>query len=811
MKYIVIGGVAGGATVAARLRRMDEQAEIILLERGAYVSYANCGLPYYIGREISERDHLFVQTVKGFQDRFAIDIRVRQEAVEILRDQKVVRIKNLETGAEYIESYDKLVLSPGAAPIRPNLEGINLPNIFTLRNVPDTDAIKNYITANRPRRAVVVGGGFIGLEMAENLHRQGLEVHVVEMGRQVMAPIDYSMASIVHHHMVEQGIHLHLERGVTRFVSSASGALEVVLSDEQKIETDMVILSIGVRPETTLAKDSGLAIGALGGISVNEYMQTSDPDIYALGDAVEVVHGVTGKPALIPLAGPANKQGRIVADNIVYGNVSVYSGTIGTSIAQVFDLTVAAAGANSKLLDREKISYLSSFTHSQSHAGYYPGAVSMSVKILFSPENGRLLGAQIVGFDGVDKRIEMLAQVIQNQGTVTDLMELEHAYAPPYSSAKDPVNMAGFVADNILKKRVETILWSDVPSLPADAVKIDVRTPAEYELGTIPGFVNIPVDELRGRLAELPKDRLIVVTCAIGLRGYLAYRILKQHGFTNVKNLSGGYKTWSAATMPVGQPDASCDSCCGDEPCSTKNIVEVNACGLMCPGPIMKLKSTYEQLDNDAMLCITATDQAFAKDVKSWCKMTGADLVSLDKQSGQVKALVRKQQPKASAPAQQGGAENKTIVVFSDDLDKALASFVIANGAASTGKKVSMFFTFWGLNIIKKSQKPAVEKDIWGRMFSWMLPSDSKALKLSQMNMMGIGSKMMRFLMKKKKIDSLESLIAQAREQGVEFIACTMSMDVMGVKKEELLDDVTLGGVATYLERTEEANLNLFI
>ena len=811
MKYIVIGGVAGGATVAARLRRMDEQAEIILLERGAYVSYANCGLPYYIGGEISERDHLFVQTVKGFQDRFAIDIRVRQEAVEILREQKAVRIKNLETGAEYTESYDKLVLSPGAAPIRPNLEGINLPNIFTLRNVPDTDAIKNYITANRPRRAVVVGGGFIGLEMAENLHRQGLEVHVVEMGRQVMAPIDYSMASIVHHHMVEQGIHLHLERGVTRFASSVSGALEVVLSDEQKIETDMVILSIGVRPETTLAKDSGLAIGALGGISVNEYMQTSDPDIYALGDAVEVVHGVTGKPALIPLAGPANKQGRIVADNIVYGNVSVYSGTIGTSIAQVFDLTVAAAGANSKLLDREKIPYLSSFTHSQSHAGYYPGALSMSVKILFSPENGRLLGAQIVGFDGVDKRIEMLAQVIQNQGTVADLMELEHAYAPPYSSAKDPVNMAGFVADNILKKRVETILWSDVASLPADAVKIDVRTPAEYELGTIPGFVNIPVDELRGRLAELPKDRLIVVTCAIGLRGYLAYRILKQHGFTHVKNLSGGYKTWSAATMPVGQPDASCDSCCGDEPCSTKNIVEVNACGLMCPGPIMKLKSTYEQLDNDAMLCITATDQAFAKDVKSWCKMTGADLVSLDKQAGQVKALVRKQQPKACAPAQQGGAENKTIVVFSDDLDKALASFVIANGAASTGKKVSMFFTFWGLNVIKKSQKPAVEKDIWGRMFSWMLPADSKALKLSQMNMMGIGSKMMRFLMKKKKIDSLESLIAQAREQGVEFIACTMSMDVMGVKKEELLDDVTLGGVATYLERTEEANLNLFI
>lgn len=812
MKYVIVGGVAGGATVAARLRRLDEKAEIILVERGSYVSYANCGLPYYIGGEITERNNLFVQTVEGFEKRFQIDIRVEQEVTAILKSEKKVRIRKLHNGEEYLENYDKLVLSPGTAPVRPNLEGINLPNIYTLRNVPDTDAIKQMLMVHKPRRAVVVGGGFIGLEMAENLHRQNLQVSVVEMGRQVMAPIDFSMASIVHHHLAEKGVRLYLEKGVSKFLAGEHGAVDVVLTDGQHVSADLVILSIGVRPEVNLAKDAGLEIGSLGGIAVNGYMQTSDSDIYALGDAVEVLNKVTGKPALIPLAGPANKQGRIVADNIVLGNKTVYDGSIGTSIAKVFDLTVAATGASTKLLDREKISYLSSFTHSQSHAGYYPGAVSMSVKIIFSPDKGTLLGAQIVGYDGVDKRIEMLSQVIQNKGTVYDLMTLEHAYAPPYSSAKDPVNMAGFVADNILSGRVETVLWSDIDSLPADAVKIDVRTEAEFELGSIPGFANIPLDDLRNRMNELPKDRMIVVTCAIGLRGYLAYRILKQHGFASVRNLSGGYKTWCMAAQPVAvcHEDSLCDTGCTCDADLSSEYIEVNACGLMCPGPIMKLKTTYAEMEENKVLRITATDQAFAKDVKSWCNMTGAQLLSLQNHGGQVQALVRKQSPEPCT-VRRNDAGNKTIVVFSDDLDKALASFVIANGAAASGKKVSLFFTFWGLNVIKKKQKPAVEKDIWGRMFSRMLPSDSTSLKLSQMNMFGLGSKMMRFLMNRKKIDSLESLIRQAREQGVEFIACTMSMDVMGVKKEELLDDVTLGGVATYLERTEDSNLNLFI
>lgn len=814
MNYLIIGGVAGGATVAARLRRMDEKANIILFERGKYVSYANCGLPYYIGDTINNREKLFVQTAKGFTDRFRIDIRTEQEVTAIRPDKKEVEIKNLSTGETYTETYDKLVLSPGAEPLRPGIEGIGSKKIFTLRNVPDTDTIKNYVNTENPKRAIVVGGGFIGLEMAENLHDLGIQVDVVEMANQVMAPLDFSMAAIVHRQLTDKGVGLHLEDGVSRF-EEKDGGVTVHLRSGKQIATDMVLLNIGVRPETKLAKDAGLAIGERGGITVNDYMQTSDADIYALGDAVEVRHLVTGQPALIPLAGPANKQGRIVADNIVFGNKEKYPGSIGTSIAKVFDLTVATAGANAKLLQRNNIPYISSYTHGASHAGYYPGAVPLSIKILFAPENGKLLGAQIVGFNGVDKRIEMLAQVIQRGGTVHDLTELEHAYAPPYSSAKDPVNMAGFVAENILNKKSRIIQWRELAELPADTIRIDVRTHDEYKLGTIPGFINIPVDELREHLDELPKEKPIVVTCAVGLRGYLAYRILVQNGFKHVRNLSGGYKTWSVATAPIKEivshkPEIP-ESTSYENSDSQINLLKVDACGLMCPGPVMQLKKNYKALKIGEQLQITATDQAFGKDVTSWCKMTGAELVALENKNGVVAATIRKQEKTASCEISRNNADNKTLIVFSDDLDKALASFVIANGAASTGKKVTMFFTFWGLNVIKKQHKPTVTKDIFGKMFGWMLPTHSGKLKLSKMNMGGAGSWMMRLIMKRKRIDSLESLIQQAIDNGVEMIACTMSMDVMGVQKEELMDNVTLGGVASYLERAEEANVNLFI
>lgn len=812
MNYLIIGGVAGGATVAARLRRMDEKANIVLFERGKYVSYANCGLPYYIGDTINNREKLFVQTVKGFTDRFRIDIRTEQEVTAIHPDKKEVEVKNLSTGEIYTETYDKLVLSPGAEPLRPGIEGIGSKKIFTLRNVPDTDTIKNYINIEKPKRAIVVGGGFIGLEMAENLHDLGIQVDVVEMANQVMAPLDFSMAAIVHQQLTDKGVGLHLEDGVSRF-EEKDGGVTVHLRSGKQIATDMVLLSIGVRPETKLAKEAGLAIGERGGIAVNDYMQTSDADIYALGDATEVKNLVTGQPSLIPLAGPANKQGRIVADNIIFGNKKKYAGSIGTSIAKVFDLTVAATGANAKLLQRNNIPYTSSYTHGASNAGYYPGAVPMSIKILFDPENGKLLGAQIVGFNGVDKRIEMLEQVIQRGGTIYDLTELEHAYAPPYSSAKDPVNMAGFVAENILKGKSKIIQWRELAELPADTIRIDVRTRDEHKLGSIPGFINIPVDELREHLDELPKDKLIVVSCAVGLRGYLAYRILVQNGFKNVRNLSGGYKTWSVATAPVKEvapcnPGSSEGANCE---CSAIPTLKVDACGLMCPGPVMQLKKNYETLKTGEQLQITATDQAFGKDVASWCKVTGAELVALENKNGVVAATIRKQEKTALHASVQNNADNKTLIVFSDDLDKALASFVIANGAASTGKKVTMFFTFWGLNVIKKQQKPAVSKDIFGKMFGWMLPAHSGKLKLSKMNMGGAGSWMMRLIMKQKRIDSLESLIQQAVDNGVEMIACTMSMDVMGVQKEELMDNVTLGGVASYLERAEEANVNLFI
>ena len=812
MNYLIIGGVAGGATVAARLRRMDEKANIVLFERGKYVSYANCGLPYYIGDTINNREKLFVQTVKGFTDRFRIDIRTEQEVTAIRPDKKEVEVKNLSTGEIYTETYDKLVLSPGAEPLRPGIEGIGSKKIFTLRNVPDTDTIKNYINIEKPKRAIVVGGGFIGLEMAENLHDLGIQVDVVEMANQVMAPLDFSMAAIVHQQLTDKGVGLHLEDGVSRF-EEKDGGVTVHLRSGKQIATDMVLLSIGVRPETKLAKEAGLAIGERGGIAVNDYMQTSDADIYALGDATEVKNLVTGQPSLIPLAGPANKQGRIVADNIIFGNKKKYAGSIGTSIAKVFDLTVAATGANAKLLQRNNIPYTSSYTHGASNAGYYPGAVPMSIKILFDPENGKLLGAQIVGFNGVDKRIEMLEQVIQRGGTIYDLTELEHAYAPPYSSAKDPVNMAGFVAENILKGKSQIIQWRELAELPADTIRIDVRTRDEHKLGSIPGFINIPVDELREHLDELPKDKLIIVSCAVGLRGYLAYRILVQNGFKNVRNLSGGYKTWSVATAPVKEvapcnPGSSEGANCE---CSAIPTLKVDACGLMCPGPVMQLKKNYETLKTGEQLQITATDQAFGKDVASWCKVTGAELVALENKNGVVAATIRKQDKTAPHASVQNNADNKTLIVFSDDLDKALASFVIANGAASTGKKVTMFFTFWGLNVIKKQQKPAVSKDIFGKMFGWMLPAHSGKLKLSKMNMGGAGSWMMRLIMKQKRIDSLESLIQQAVDNGVEMIACTMSMDVMGVQKEELMDNVTLGGVASYLERAEEANVNLFI
>lgn len=809
MKILIIGGVAGGATTAARLRRLNEKAEIILFEKGEYISYANCGLPYYIGGIINERDHLFVQTVEEFTLRFNIDVRIKSEVININAQNKSIDILNIDSGEKYTENYDKLVISTGAEPIVPPINGINSGRILSLRNVPDTDKIKNYIETYKPKTATVIGGGFIGLEMVENLHELGLEVQVIERANQVMAPIDLSMASIVHKHLGEKNIELLLNENVIGFEEKDS-SINILLESGREINADLVILSIGVKPDSKLAKNAGLDVGMTGGISVNEYMQTSDKDIYALGDAVEVFNPVINKHMLIPLAGPANKQGRIVAGNIIDGNKYAYSGSIGTSIAKVFDLTVAATGTSSKLLDRENIPHLSSITHGSSHAGYYPGALPMTLRINFSPTSGKLLGAQVVGYEGVDKRIDLFAQVIKKGGTIYDLQEIEHAYAPPYSSAKDPVNIAGFVAENILTGRIKVVHIDEIPSLDKNAVEIiDVRTEEEYKMGHINGAKNIPVDEIRSRLSMIPRNKKIIVYCAVGLRGYTASCILRENGYTEVYNLSGGYKIYSTITEKVTDILKNVTNSESKVTNTEMKTISIDACGLQCPGPIMQLKKNYDQINNGERLEIKVTDQAFGEDLAGWCRVTGAKLLNIENSKGIITAQIEKTDKENNQSLNKG--DNKTLIVFSDDLDRALASFVIANGAVSTGKKVSIFFTFWGLNVIKKMNKPKVKKDFLGGMFGLMLPSSSKKLRLSQMNMGGIGGKMMRYIMKKKNIESLENLMLQAKENGVEFIACSMSMDVMGIKKEELIDGVTIGGVAAYLDRAENANVNLFI
>lgn len=813
MKHIIIGGVAGGATAAARIRRADESAEIVLIEKGKYISYANCGLPYYVGGIIKEREKLFVQTPESFGRRFNIDVRVENEVVGIDTVGKRISVRRID-GTEYTEHYDKLLLSPGSAPMRPPIKGIETEGIFTLRNVEDTDRIKNYLDTHAVRDAVVVGGGFIGLEMAENLHNAGVYVSIIEMAEQVMAPVDFSIASHVHRHLLDKGMSLYLRQGVERF-ERLNNRIAVYLSSDEKIEADMVLLSIGVRPVTDLAVKAGIDLGERG-IKVNAFLETSAPDVYAVGDAIEFTHPLTGKPWLNYLAGPANRQGRIVADNMVFGNQTEYEGAIGTAIAKVFDLVVGTTGLPAKRLKQMGVDYRSSTTVSLSHAGYYPGAFPLTLKLTFSPIDGHLFGAQCVGNDGVDKRIDQIAQIIKQGGTVYDLIKTEQCYAPPFSSAKDPIAIAGYAASNIISGAMPVIDWRKLRDTDRSQVLLlDVRTPAEFELGTIEGAVNIPLDDLRERICEIPRNKKIVIFCAVGLRGYLAQRILMGRGYADVWNLSGGYQIYSLATMPVLNVRRRESSSCPTVPLRTadecRQVIKVDACGLQCPGPIMKLKKAMDNATVGDRVEVQATDAGFPRDAGAWCKSTGNKIVEINADGGYHTVVVEKASSHRREVQTLTDSKNKTLIMFSDDLDRALATFVLANGAAATGHKVSVFFTFWGLNVIKRERKPAVKKDIFGRMFSWMMPSDSRKLRLSQMSMLGLGDRMMRYIMKKKNIDSLEKLRQQALDNGVEFIACQMSMDMMGVQREELIDGVTVGGVATYMERAENANVNLFI
>lgn len=838
-KILIIGGVAGGASTAARLRRLDETSEIIMFERGSYISYANCGLPYHIGNVIKERESLLLQTPEAMSKKYNVDVRVDSEVIKIDKENKTVEVKKNKTGETYTEGYDILVISTGSTPLKPPIEGINSPGIFTLWTVPDTDNIKSFIKNNNPKNAVVIGGGFIGLEVAENLHAAGIHVTVAEAMDQVMAPIDYEMAQLVQENMIENGVDLILGDGVSKF-SNEGNSVTITLASGRTLTADMVILSIGVRPNSLLAKEAGLELNQRGGVVVDKYLKTSDPNIYALGDVIEVEDFINKGKAMIALAGPANKQGRICANNI-YGANEEYKGTMGTSVAKVFDLTVASTGANEKTLNRmglsEEKDYYTATISQKSHAGYYPESSELILKLVFSADGKKIYGAQIVGEGGADKRIDTIATTMRLNGSIYDLKELELAYAPPYSSAKDPVNMLGFVAENIIQNKIKLAKWNDLdPSKPSNFTILDIREQMELMVFELPGSKHIPQGELRNRLNELNKNDNIIVFCAVGVRSYNSARVLMENGFNNVWVYPAGtsfyksvyYDYFNKNDRNNMKIDESKLNPIDNSPKETvvnmdnlKATIQVDCSGLQCPGPIMKVYETINKINDGDIIQVSATDSGFAKDVEAWCRRTGNTLLKIEKEGKNnivflqkgisekkpEESLVKTVTHNVTAPANDG----KTIIVFSGDMDKVLASFVIANGAAAMGRPVTMFFTFWGLNVLRKSEKQNVKKPFLDAMFGMMMPQGVTKLKLSKMNMGGMGTAMMRKVMKDKNIDSLEDLIKKAMSNGVKMIACTMSMDVMGITREELIDGVEFAGVGTYLGDAEESNVNLFI
>lgn len=848
MKVIIVGGVAGGASAATRLRRLSEDTEIILFEKGEYISYANCGLPYYLGGTITDRERLIVTKAELLRDRFAVDVRVRCEVTSINRTTKTVTVHDLSVNRIYEEPYDKLLLSPGAYPKVFDLPGVKSEGIFTLRTLTDTYIIDDYIRLKDPKSAVIVGGGFIGVEMAENLKERGLDVTLVEFMDQVLTFLDKEMTIPIHQNLRENGVHLRLGVGVKSFESlqcrsvgpDVCKPLTLTLSDDSLLTADLVILCTGVVPDSSLAVKAGLSAGVGGCIQVDDTFHTSDNDIFAVGDAICVTSMISGKEVLIPLAGPANKQGREVAEIMLAGKISVHSGKSarfvqGSSVVKVFDLLAASTGFSEKQLQKEGIEYKKTYIHPTSHSSYYPNATNMSMKMLFAAD-GKILGAQAVGYEGVDKRIDVVATVLRLGGTVYDLEDLELCYAPPVSSAKDPVNMLGFTAANILKGDMKVIYPEQVDGLIAsEAYFLDVSTRDEVAMGSIPGAVSIPLDELRDRLSDIPTGTPVYVFCRVGLRGYIASRMLNQHGI-DAYNISGGYRTYNVLRQ---EAKAVRQDTAGNKKTSAETVVvlppvpvhvamppktlSVDACGLSCPGPIMKVAGGMKDLLPGEILHITATDPAFASDINVWCERTGNTLLAIKRDKGVYtvdlqKGLATGKEDVSSPvsacdtgipPASSGN--DKTMVIFSGDLDKALAAFIIANGAASMGRKVTLFFTFWGLNILRKSSHVPVKKNLVEKMFGFMMPRGAGKLGLSRMNMGGMGTKMIKGIMKQKNVQSLEELIQAAMASGVRVLACQMSMDLMGIKEEELLDGVELAGVATFLGSAELSDTNLFI
>ncbi len=815
-KILVVGGVAGGASFCARMRRLDESAQITMFEKGEHISFANCGLPYHIGGAIGDRQNLILQTPQRFFRRFNVDVRTNSEVIGVDTARKVIKVSS--GGKIYEEEYEYLVLSPGAAPIRPPIPGIDHPKITTLRNIPDMDRIKKMVDSGSVKEAVVIGGGFIGLEMAENLYDRGVKVTLVEASDQVFAPADPEMAASVAQQLQLKGVKLIINDAAKGFSPLSNDSLEVKLGSGTVLSADLVVLAIGVRPDTVFLKESGIELSERGAIIVDKHLHTNVADVFAVGDAVEVTDFVTGKKVHVPLAGPANRQGRIVAD-VIAGLNSEYRNTQGTAVCKVFDLTAAVTGLTEKSARRNGIEYQKTYIHSSSHAGYYPGSAPLSLKLLFAPNDGKVLGAQIMGTKGVDKRIDVLATAVRHGLTVSDLAELELAYAPPYGSAKDPVNLAGFTAQNILNKITPVSHVEDIVPLVKDGhVLLDVRTAVEREMGTIEGSLHIPVDDLRERIGELDKTRPVLVFCQVGLRGHVAVRILRQSGF-EATNLSGGFKTYCAYNPVEKSCDAkskeivksgACEPACATVESGSK--ITIDACGLQCPGPVMKLKEAVTGAPEGGVVEIKATDPGFVADIPSWCQCTGNKLLEMKSENGAYIATIQKgNKGKASCLVPSEVNASKTMVVFSNDFDKMMAAFIIANGAASMGSKVTLFFTFWGLNLLRKSNYVKVKKNLLERMFGFMMPRGPQKLTLSKMHMGGMGTAMIRFIMRKKNVYSLPILMQEAMKNGVRFVACSMSMDIMGIKTDELIEGVEIGGVAAYLNEADKSGYNLFI
>ncbi|NCD32917.1 MAG: pyridine nucleotide-disulfide oxidoreductase [Spartobacteria bacterium] len=817
MKIIVIGGVAAGASAAARARRLSEEAEIILFERGKYISFANCGLPYHLSGTIRHRDNLLVMTPELYTQRTNVQVRTEQNVTGIDRENKRVKVTNHATGETYEESYDKIIIATGSSPFIPPIPGTDLPGVFQLWTIPDLDKIMEKVHSG-VRRAIVVGAGFIGLEAAENLIERDVKVDVVEMLPQILPTLDQEMTQPLVKELVTRGVKVHLEKAVNK-IEQKAGGLVVSMKSGEKIEADMVLMSVGVRPNSQIAKSSGLKLGERGGIYVDDTMCTSDPDIYAAGDVVEIKDAVFGGPTMVPLAGPANRQGRIAAQNIL-GVPSTYSGSLGTSIIKIFGLTAGSVGWTERRLKAAGKAYKKIYQHPFDHASYYPGAVRLSMKLLFD-DQGKILGAQIVGEQGVDKRIDVVATAMRGNMSVYDLAELELAYSPPYNSAKDVVNFAGMIAVNVLEGRCTMV---DSEALPEEAYLLDIQEAVEYELRHLEGAVSIPIGELRDRLEELPRDKLIVPYCKVGMRGYIAEQLLKNNGF-RAANLNGGWYTWDmynpqpvvAPKFPVLTPEMEVRKPLTTDLTDKTPDKSIDVTTLQCPGPIVRVKQEMEALSDGQILEVEAP-QSFRPDMKAWCHNTGNTVLKCDDTKFGVNAWIMKGLADEAlmeamhAPGVIKKEDTAAIVAFSNDLDKMMAAFIMATGMAAQGTKVTMFFTFWGLSTIRKAEQASAKKDFMGTMFGMMLPRGAAKLTLSKMNMLGMGTLMMKMRMKDKGVTPLPELIGQAREMGVKFIACDMAMNMMGIARDELLDDVDeVAGVAAFAALTRESGSVLFI